>query len=121
MNAPATALPIITQLNPGQQMGICCAHCGRYLGASGQRWGEVRTKVGTRTFLFLLWICDACAPDQAVPGRPAPKAQNRAPDGTQAALPVIHEPVQLREPGRPYTAGTMPQLPIQETRKEQAQ
>lgn len=56
--APSGAeLPKIVQLSPRQQMGICCARCGQYLGANGRRWGEARHAVHDRTFVFVLWTC----------------------------------------------------------------
>ena len=59
MSTPAALtqpLPDIGRLRPRQQMAMECAHCARYLGASGRVLGDVR-HLG---LLFRLWVC---APD----------------------------------------------------------
>lgn len=54
--AMAPPLPDIARLRPRQQMAMECAHCARYLGASGRVLGDV-LHLG---LLFRLWVC---APD----------------------------------------------------------
>ncbi|MFJ9246221.1 hypothetical protein [Streptomyces sp. NPDC101776] len=49
-------LPDIARLRARQQMAMECAHCARYLGASGRVLGDVR-HLGLP---FRLW---GCAPD----------------------------------------------------------
>ncbi|MGX9886575.1 hypothetical protein [Streptomyces sp. NPDC002276] len=56
MSAPVAMplpLPDVAQLRPHQQMAMECAHCARYLGASGRILGDVH-HLG---LLFRLWVC----------------------------------------------------------------
>lgn len=88
-------LPKITTLSPRQQMGICCARCGQYLGARGRPWGEVRQAFHDRVFSFLLWLCaGSCQPLGAgpvqgqAPANPAHAKGHPLWNGSAAAAPA---------------------------------
>lgn len=58
---PALALPDFHRLTLRQQIAIDCAGCGRHLGMSGSKLGQVQW----RGCLFTLWACGpVCATSQ---------------------------------------------------------